>query len=103
MNLNKKLSIVGFCALVFVVLSFAAAGLADEMTITGKVTDEGILADDEQLYAVADNDKAQELLDLMDQKVEVTGTATLHRCPTCLRRLSRFSGSSLHGKKPESL
>ena len=47
---------------------------ADEVTITGTVSEEGIVADDGQVYAVAENDKGEQLMDLVDKKVRVTGT-----------------------------
>jgi len=48
--------------------------LAAEVTITGTISEEGIVADDGQVYAVAKNDKGEELMELVNKKVQVTGT-----------------------------
>jgi hypothetical protein len=48
--------------------------LAAEVTITGTISEEGIVADDGQVYAVAENDRGVELMGLVDKKVRVTGT-----------------------------
>lgn len=47
---------------------------AAEVVIKGTVTEEGIVADDGQVYAVADNDVGKELMDLINKTVEVAGT-----------------------------
>jgi hypothetical protein len=62
-----------FCALAIIAAVSAKALLAEEMTIKGQVSQEGIVADDGQTYAVADDEKGTALLKLVDKKVEVTG------------------------------
>jgi len=74
MKRNKKFLAVGICALLLLGMLFATALLADEVTITGTVSEEGIVADDGQVYAVAENEKGDELMDLVDKKIRVTGT-----------------------------
>lgn len=71
---RSRLLIIMFCALALIAGMSARALLAEEMTIKGKVSQEGIVADDGQMYAVADDEKGTELLKLVDKKVEVTGT-----------------------------
>ena len=74
MKRNKKSLAIGICALLLIVMVPATALLAAEVTITGKITDEGIVADDGQVYAVAENDKGDEMMELVDKKVKATGT-----------------------------
>ena len=75
MKQNKKFLAVGICALLLVaMLAGTAALLAAEVTITGTISGEGIVADDGQVYAVAENDKGEELMELVNKKVQVTGT-----------------------------
>lgn len=71
---RSRLLIIMFCALALIAGMSARALLAEEMTIKGKVSQEGIVSDDGQMYAVADDEKGTELLKLVDKKVEVTGT-----------------------------
>jgi len=74
MKRNKKGLAIGICALLLVAMVSATALLAAEVTITGTISQEGILADDGQVYAVAENDKGNELMELVDKKVKATGT-----------------------------
>jgi hypothetical protein len=74
MKRNKKFLAAGICALLLLGMVFATAVLADEVTITGTVSEEGIVADDGKVYAVAENDKGDELMELVDKKIRVTGT-----------------------------
>ena len=74
MKRNKKFLAVGICALLLVGMVFATAVLADEVTITGTISEDGIVADDGQMYDVAENDKGEELMELVNKKVRVTGT-----------------------------
>jgi hypothetical protein len=74
MKRNRMFLIAGVCALLFVAMMSVAVVLAAEVRITGIVTEEGIVADDGQMYAVADNYKGKELLELVNKKVEITGT-----------------------------
>lgn len=66
---GSLLSVV-LCVLIFV----ATAVLAGNVTIKGTISEEGIMADDGQLYAVVENEKGNEVLELVDEKVEVIGT-----------------------------
>ena len=74
MERNKKFLAVGICALLLLGMLFATALLAAEVTIRGTISEEGIVADDGQVYAVAENEKGDELMDLVDKKIRVTGT-----------------------------
>jgi outer membrane usher protein FimD/PapC len=74
MKRNKKFLAVGICALLLVAMLAGTALLAAEVTITGTISEEGIVADDGQVYAVAENDKGEELMELVNKKVQVTGT-----------------------------
>lgn len=65
---------MGICALLLVAMLAGTALLAAEVTITGTISEEGIVADDGQVYAVAENEKGDELMDLVNKKVRVTGT-----------------------------
>ena len=65
---------IGICALLFVAMVSATALLAAEVTITGTISEEGIVADDGQVYAVVKNDKGDELMDHVNKKVRATGT-----------------------------
>ncbi len=74
MNRNRWFLAVGICALLLVPMVSATALLAAEVTIKGTISEEGIVADDGQVYAVAENDMGEELMELVDKKVQVTGT-----------------------------
>jgi len=63
-----------FCALALIAMMSSTAVLAAEVKIKGTISEEGIMADDGQVYEVADNEKGGELLELVDKKVEATGT-----------------------------
>ena len=65
---------MGICALFLVAIVSATALLAAEVTITGTISEEGIVADDGQVYEVADNEKGQEVMELVAKKVKATGT-----------------------------
>jgi len=74
MKRSKKVWGIGICALLLVAMMAATALFAAEVTITGKISEEGIVADDGEVYAVAENDKGQEIMELVDKKVKATGT-----------------------------
>ncbi len=64
-----------FALAVLLLLSTAALSVAEEVTITGTVTQEGnIMADDGQLYVVEDDEMQDELMELVGKKLEVAGT-----------------------------
>ena len=74
MKRNKRILTIGICALLLVAMVSATALLAAEVTITGTISEEGIVADDGQVYEVADNEKGQEVMELVAKKVKATGT-----------------------------
>jgi len=74
MKRNKKGLAIGICALFLVAMMSATALLAAEVTITGTISEEGVVADDGQVYAVAENEKGQEMMGLVAKKVKATGT-----------------------------
>jgi hypothetical protein len=75
MKRNRKHMFLGLCAIVcFCLLSATALFAADEMTIMGKVTDEGLVSDDGQVYGISDDEKGKELMENVGKKVEATGT-----------------------------
>lgn len=78
MKQNKKGLTIGICGLLFVAMVSATTLLAAEVTIQGTISEEGILADDGQLYAVVEDEKGKEIMELFDRKVRVTGTVEEH-------------------------
>jgi hypothetical protein len=74
MKRNKRILAIGICALLLIALMPATALLAGEMTIQGKVSEEGIVADDGQVYAVADSEKGHELMGHANKRFRITGT-----------------------------
>ena len=74
MKRNKRVLVIGMCALLLVALMPAFALFAGEMTIQGKVSEEGIVADDGQVYVVADSEKGTELMGHANKRVRITGT-----------------------------
>jgi hypothetical protein len=53
--------------------SAQVAYTAEEVTIVGIVTEQGIATYDGQVYAVADNNMGKEVMRLINRKVEVIG------------------------------
>ena len=78
MNRNKKSLIGMLCAVVFLaVLVMPAICAAEEMTITGQVSEEGtIVTDSGDEYTIADNDQKDELMENAGKKVTVMGAVT---------------------------
>lgn len=74
MKRNKRILAIGICALLLVAMVSATALFAAEVTITGTISEEGIVADDGQVYGVAENEKGQEMMELVAKKVKATGT-----------------------------
>jgi hypothetical protein len=74
MRQNKHFTVVGlfvfWCALLF---STQAAFPAEEVTIVGIVTEQGITTYDGQVYAVVENNVGKEVMRLINNKVEVIG------------------------------
>ena len=73
MNRNRSAKLLTMVLALTLVLSVQA--FAGEITITGKINDMcQIVTDKGDVYEVADNDLASELLENMGQTVKVTGT-----------------------------
>jgi hypothetical protein len=47
---------------------------AQEVTIVGMVTEQGIVTYDGQVYAIVENDKGKEVMKLINRKIEIIGT-----------------------------
>lgn len=68
------LSIIVFGVL-FWALTLTAATAAENVTILGTVNLEyQIVTDDKQIYEVAENEKGDEVVEMVDKRVRVTGT-----------------------------
>lgn len=75
MKRDKKNLFVGLCVLIIVAFLSGTAISGKTMTITGTVNENyQIVADDGQVYEVADTEKGDEVVDLVGKKVKVTGT-----------------------------
>ena len=75
MKRDKKYLFVGLCVLIIAAFLSGTAISGKTMTITGTVNDNyQIVADDGQVYEVADTEKGDEVVDLVGKKVKVTGT-----------------------------
>ena len=75
MKRDKKYLFVGLCVLIIAAFLSGTAISGKTMTITGTVNDNyQIVADDGQVYEVADTEKGVEVVDLVGKKVKVTGT-----------------------------
>ena len=67
--------IIAAMAVLLSITLMAAAGLAGETMVSGKVTaDNQLLSDDGQVYEVADTENGNKLLEQMEKKVAVKGT-----------------------------
>jgi len=75
MKKNKRFLFMGLCAIIIIAFLSGTAISGETMTITGTVNDNyQIVADDNQVYDVVDNEKGAEVVDLVGKKVKVTGT-----------------------------
>ena len=75
MKRDKKYLFVALCAMIIIAFLSGTAISGKTMTITGTVNDNyQIVADDGQVYEVADTEKGVEVVDLVGKKVKVTGT-----------------------------
>ena len=68
-NIMAALGMIVCAALFFAQIVPAA----EEVTVVGIVTSEGIKTYDGLVYGVVDNDKGKEVMKLVDRKVEVIG------------------------------
>ena len=77
MKRNLKMRL-GVCAFILVNFLSEVTISAETVTITGTVNaDYEIIADDGQVYEVIENLKGEEVVELIDRKVRVTGSVTL--------------------------
>ena len=75
MKRDKKYLFVGLCVLIIAAFLSGTAISGKTMIITGTVNEKyQIVADDGQVYEVADTEKGDEVVDLVCKKVKVTGT-----------------------------
>lgn len=74
MKRDRRVLLVEICALLCCGVMCVVVVLGAELTITGTVTKEGIVSDDGKMYAVSEDQRGNELLKLVDRKVEVRGT-----------------------------
>ena len=75
MKRDKKYLFVGLCVLIIAAFLSGTAISGKTMTITGTVNENyQIVADDGQVYEVADTEKGDEVVDLVGKKVKLTGT-----------------------------
>lgn len=72
-----KILSTGLFALVLVVFLCGTGFSGEMMSITGTITaDNQVVADDGQIYSVADTDNGKDLLQNVDKKVEIKGTVS---------------------------
>ena len=75
MRHNKRFLFLGLCAIAMICLLSGNAISAGVVTITGTVhPGYQIIADDGQVYNIAENDKGYEVSRNIGEKVKVTGT-----------------------------
>ena len=75
MKTNKKFLFVGFLAILMIAFLSGPVISADSVTIVGTINEDGqIVAGDDKVYEVGDNEKGDELVKLVGKKVKVTGT-----------------------------
>lgn len=78
MKRNIRKLLLGICAFIMVITISGVTISAETVTITGTVnTDYEIIADDGQVYEVIENLKGEEVVELIDRKVRVTGSVTV--------------------------
>lgn len=74
MRQNDRVKRVAICVFIWAVLFCAqVAFTAEEVTIVGLVTEQGIVTYDGQVYAVVENSMGKEVMRLLNRKVEVVG------------------------------
>ncbi len=75
MKKNRRHLFVGLCAMLIVAFITGVAISGQSITIVGTVNEDyQIVADNGQIYEVADTEKGVEVVDLVGKKVKVTGT-----------------------------
>jgi uncharacterized membrane protein len=74
MRRNELFHVAVLCVFVCVVLfSAQVAFTSEEVTIVGVVTEQGIVTYDGQVYAIVDNKVGEEVMKLINSKVEIIG------------------------------
>jgi hypothetical protein len=74
MRQNERFKRAIVCVFVWVLLfSAQLAFTAEEVTIVGIVTEQGIVTYDGQVYAIVENNMGKEVMRLLNRKVEVIG------------------------------
>ncbi|MFH1933240.1 MAG: hypothetical protein ABIN18_16825 [Pseudomonadota bacterium] len=75
MKKNKKLLFAGLSAMLMIAFLAGPAISTDSITIVGIVNDNyQIVTDNDQVYEIAESEKGDELGQLIDKRVKVTGT-----------------------------
>jgi hypothetical protein len=75
MKRNKKFLFVGLLAMLMIAFLAGPVISADSETIVGIVNDSyQIVTDNDQVYEIAESEKGDELIELVDKKVKVKGT-----------------------------
>ena len=69
----KKIALLILVA-AFVALALGVAAADNSVVVTGTITDDGVLVDEEaQVYVLVDTDAGLELMDLVGEQVKVKG------------------------------
>jgi type 1 fimbria pilin len=72
---NTKKIALGILIIGFIALMAGIAAAADEVSITGTINDQSqLVADSGTTYDIGDNEKGNEVMDLVGKKVSVKGT-----------------------------
>ncbi len=75
MKKNKKYLFIGFVTMLMMAFLSGPAISADIVTLVGTLNEDGqIVADNGQVYEIAEGKKGDELVELVAKKVKVTGT-----------------------------
>ena len=75
MEKNKRIFFIGLCAILMVVLLCGPVISDESIVIIGTVNEYSqIVADNDQVYEIGDTEKGEELAQLVDRRVIVTGT-----------------------------
>jgi hypothetical protein len=75
MKKNKRFLLMGLCVMIIVAFITGVSISGQSITIVGTGNEDyQIVADNGQIYEVADAEKGVEVVDLVGKKVKVTGT-----------------------------
>lgn len=75
MNIKTKKIIIEVLAIAFIALLAGMAAAEEEISITGTINDESQLVDDSgTVYDIGDNEKGNEVTELIGKKVSVKGS-----------------------------